>query len=276
MRRWIVLALVAAPLAAGAAPPPKPKLAVMDLKAGQGVSARSAATLTSIVAADAARAGFQVITQEDVYTLLYFQKQRQMLGCTDDGCLAEIGGALGADYVVSGEASVIGSRHHVAVSLLDARKGSAAARSAGYSELGDEQLAMATELRFRAALRQVRPDLHAALPPVEAPNAPSLRARRTVSWWTLGAGGLLLAGGAVTGLVARVQANQLPGAWQQPDYQARWDTQRRNARAADVLLAAGAVTAGVGLTLYLTSEIPVLVTPIADAGAPGLTVAGRF
>jgi TolB-like protein len=275
MIRWIVLALVAAPLAAGAAPT-KPKLAVMDLKAGQGLSARAASTLTTILAADAARAGFQVITQEDVYTLLYFQKQRQMLGCTDDGCLAEIGGALGADYVLSGEAAVVGSRHHVAISLLDARKGSAAARSAGYSDLGDEQLAMASQLRFRSALRQVRPDLLATLPPVEAPNAPALRRKRTAAWWTLGAGGALLAGGAVTGLVARAQANALPGAWQQPDYQARYDTQRRTARAADVLLGAGALAAGVGLTLYLTSEIPVLVTPIADAGVPGLTVAGRF
>jgi hypothetical protein len=35
--------------------------------------------------------------------MLAFEKQRQMLGCADSGCIAEIGGALGVDYLVSGK-----------------------------------------------------------------------------------------------------------------------------------------------------------------------------
>jgi len=37
--------------------------------------------------------------------MLAFEKQRQMLGCADSGCIAEIGGALGVDYLVSGKVS---------------------------------------------------------------------------------------------------------------------------------------------------------------------------
>jgi hypothetical protein len=39
--------------------------------------------------------------------MLAFEKQRQMLGCADSGCIAEIGGALGVDYVISGKVSRI-------------------------------------------------------------------------------------------------------------------------------------------------------------------------
>ena len=39
--------------------------------------------------------------------MLAFEKQRQMLGCADTGCIAEIGGALGVDYIISGKVTRI-------------------------------------------------------------------------------------------------------------------------------------------------------------------------
>src|SRR5512138_3260100 len=39
--------------------------------------------------------------------MLAFEKNRQMMGCTDGGCIAEIGGALGVDYIVSGKVTRI-------------------------------------------------------------------------------------------------------------------------------------------------------------------------
>jgi hypothetical protein len=46
-----------------------------------------------------------VITSEAIRDMLAFEKQRQMLGCTEAGCIAELGGALGVDYLVSGKVS---------------------------------------------------------------------------------------------------------------------------------------------------------------------------
>jgi hypothetical protein len=198
-----------------------------------------------------------------------------MLGCADDGCLAELGGALGADFVLSGEVARIGSRDHVSLTLIDARRAKVAARSAGFSDAGDDALAVAALARFRALVRQERPDLLVGAPPIEAPGAARQASRRAAAAWTLGAGGALLLGGGVTGLLARKQATDLRAAWQQPDYQARYDRQRRTALTADVLLGAGAVAAGVGGWLWLTSQPKVIAIPVAG-GAPGLTVAGRF
>lgn len=279
MTRWFVAVLAALPLAAAGAPaqPSRPRLAILEVKAGQGLPPAAGATLTAILAADATRAGFEVVSQADIAAMLAFQKQRQMLGCADEGCLAEIGGALGAEYVLSGEAARVGSRDHLTLTLLDARRAKVLGRSAGFSDAGDDELAVAAQQRLRHLVRQERPDLAARLPQVVSPAEARLRGRRTAAWWTLGAGGALLAGGAVTGLLARQQANDLkaPGGWQVTDYQARYDRQRRTALTADVLLGAGAVTGGVGLWLWLTSSTTVVALPVAG-GAPGVTLAGRF
>lgn len=97
--------LVAAGPAAGAEK--KPKLAVLDFVANGATK-----ELTSAVASNAAneidRLGvFQVVTSEAIRDMLAFEKQRQMLGCADTGCIAEIGGALGVDFIVSGKVTRI-------------------------------------------------------------------------------------------------------------------------------------------------------------------------
>jgi hypothetical protein len=52
---------------------------------------------------------FKVITADAIRAMLAFDKQKQMLGCSDAGCLSEIGGALGVDYLVSGKVSLLAS-----------------------------------------------------------------------------------------------------------------------------------------------------------------------
>jgi hypothetical protein len=49
---------------------------------------------------------FRVITADAIRDMLALEKQKQMLGCADSlGCVAELGGALGVDYLVSGKVS---------------------------------------------------------------------------------------------------------------------------------------------------------------------------
>lgn len=50
-----------------------------------------------------------------------------MLGCADAGCVAEVGGALGADRVVHGSIGRVGSSLLVNLTSLDPRKASHAA-----------------------------------------------------------------------------------------------------------------------------------------------------
>jgi hypothetical protein len=55
-------------------------------------------------------AGVVVVTPNEVATLLGRERQRQLLGCADNGesCTAELAGALGADGVVLGELAAVG------------------------------------------------------------------------------------------------------------------------------------------------------------------------
>jgi hypothetical protein len=69
------------------------------------------------------RKGVTVMSDADVAALLGVEKRKQMMtGCTDAGCLAEIGGALGADRVIHGSVGRVGSSLLVNLSALDARR----------------------------------------------------------------------------------------------------------------------------------------------------------
>jgi TolB-like protein len=154
MRALLLAILAAAPLGASAA---RTKIAVLDVKAVQGVPPGTAQVLTAIIVDDAARAGFDVISQADVTAMLGFEKQKRMLGCSEDSsCLAEIGGALGADYVLSGQVGQIGSRNHLSFQLLESRKARVLARSARFSERDEDALA--------GAAQQTVAELFAAVP----------------------------------------------------------------------------------------------------------------
>jgi len=103
------LAIAVSLLAAGPtlAADARPKLAVMDFTAN-GASKELTSAATSAAANEIDRLGvFRLTTAEAIRDMLAFEKQRQMLGCTDAGCIAEVGGALGVDYIISGKVTRI-------------------------------------------------------------------------------------------------------------------------------------------------------------------------
>lgn len=112
----------------GARPGRSVKVVVLPLLALGGVGGETAQLLGDALAGELRRrSGVAVMTQADVSALLGVEKTRQMLGCAESGCMAEIGGALGADRVVHGSIGRVGGSLVVNLSALDARKASAAA-----------------------------------------------------------------------------------------------------------------------------------------------------
>jgi hypothetical protein len=104
------------------------KIALLPLTVLGGVSKETAQLLGDALAGELRRRpGISVLTQSDVAALLGVEKTRQMLGCTESGCVAEIGGALGADRVVHGSVGRIGESLVVNLSALDPRRAAAAA-----------------------------------------------------------------------------------------------------------------------------------------------------
>jgi hypothetical protein len=135
------------------------KVALLPLTPLGGVTAETAQLLGDSLAGELRkRPGVSVLTQSDVAALLGVEKTRQMLGCTDTGCFAEIGGALGADRIVHGSIGKVGGSFVVNLSALDARRTSTAASVS-------ERLRGADEEAFLDALPALADALLAEAPP---------------------------------------------------------------------------------------------------------------
>jgi len=105
-------------------------IAVTDLKARGVDDAAAGALTTELTNTLSAMNVFRVISGEDIKRLLTLEATRQ--ACTGDGdaaCLAEIGGALGVDYLVYGEIARLGDTYNLSLSLLDTAAANAVGRA---------------------------------------------------------------------------------------------------------------------------------------------------
>ncbi len=126
------------PVARPAIPPPAVKgkakaphrLAVLDFTLAGSAHADLARVLADAAAAGAAGApDLEVLSQGDISAMLGLEKTRQMLGCTDDqGCMAELAGALDSDRLLSGSLTILERTSLLTVKLLDVKKSRTLAR----------------------------------------------------------------------------------------------------------------------------------------------------
>jgi hypothetical protein len=68
--------------------------------------------------------GFRVTTPSDLDTVLGLERQRQLLGCTEDtACMAEISAALGVSLVAAGRVSRLGTHFEIDIRVLNLKAG---------------------------------------------------------------------------------------------------------------------------------------------------------
>jgi TolB-like protein len=272
------------------APPGKPapakvKVAVMDVAGVQGVAPGTATILTNIVVADVARSGLDTISKGDITAIIGFERQKQILGCSGDAsCVAEIGGALGVDYMITGQVGQIGSQYHLSLQLEETQKARVAARASRFADKSEDALVKVT----RDATAEVIAPAVARLPvasqrgtvPLAAPAkaGPSHRS----AWIAYGVAGALLVGGGATGYVAKSRYDDLKAKEGKPGYAAAYASDRgtikNTALAADVMLGGAAVAAGVGTWLWFRADRapPVTMVPVVVPGGASVAVAGAF
>lgn len=273
----VLLALALPGLSAAAAA--KVRVAVMDIQPVQGVQAGTAAVLTNVAADDIARGGFDVVSKTDIVNLIGFEKQKTMLGCSDASCLAEIGGALGVDYMFTGQVGQIGSQYHLSLQWVDVRKARIAARGSRYAERNEDALLRATREATAATLAAIRPG---AAPGGQVPTDQAVTAPRShrAAWIAFGTAGALLAGGAVTGYVAKAKYDALADKEGDPGFAADYADEESGIRTltvtADVLYGGAVVAAGIGTWLWFRADAPVTVSPIVTPSSAGVALAGRF
>jgi TolB-like protein len=176
MRRTALIALLlAAPIAADAAK--RPGLAVMDIRAVQGVQPGTATLITDILVTEVSGTRrYDVVSSADISSLLGLEKQKQLLQCGEDSsCLAELGGALGVDYLLSGSVGLLGTRLRISLSVQNVKRARVVARQARFCDANEDALVRATEETVRALLAEVEGSLAAARAPepAVAPVEPS-------------------------------------------------------------------------------------------------------
>lgn len=110
----------------------KPKLVITEFSTAGGVEKETAALIADAVATEVKNRGFfEPLTAKDVQTLIGLERQKQLLGCSEDSsqCLTELAGALGAPNVLSASIGRLGAAYQMNLQMLDATKAQVVGRS---------------------------------------------------------------------------------------------------------------------------------------------------
>jgi hypothetical protein len=152
-----------------ASPAKAPLLLVLPLRAEAGL-ASSAHALDDLLLEALHRQGkYEVMGQADLNALLGIEKLKDASGCDDVGCAAELGGALGAPFLLSGQLATLGSQVVLSLRLLDTKTPKVVGRgSARGANDADSLTAMLTQ-----ALSSAVGVVPAGPAPAAAASAPS-------------------------------------------------------------------------------------------------------
>jgi hypothetical protein len=133
------LALTAVVLALTGAQPLK--LAAPGLRA-VGIEEKKVAVFSDYLAQQLSLYGIRVTTEAEVQALLGLERQRQLLGCTDDSasCMAELAGALGVDGLITGNVARIDKGYVLTLKII--RAGDGAPMGSYSGRVADESAAL--------------------------------------------------------------------------------------------------------------------------------------
>ena len=184
----IALLVVLAAAAPSKEPGGRPKLIVLQLATAGGVEPGIGAALTEAVTTEVSSRGFfEVISSKDVETLLNVERQRELMGCSDEAtnCLTELAGALGARFVLNGSVARLGDAYQLNLQTMDSQKAQPLGRS---TLIGKDLGVLREQLKYVVAEATATP----------IPPPPS----RVMQFSLIGAGAACILGGAVVGLLA--------------------------------------------------------------------------
>lgn len=227
----------------------KPRVVVLDFTASNDKLKRAASSVAEQMLTELSRAKtVEVLGTSDVTALLGMERQRQLLGCTENSssCLAEITAAMGAPWLVMGNLAQLGKVTRIDIKLIRASDGKAVVREG--KNLSDEseifdfansvvplmlewigKAAPVVKVEPKPVETQVEPKVEAktepkpepvpSAPPEEVATTQASPAAPVAPWLVVTAGGLVTIAGGITfvmGLVWRsnvitnIQTDTLP------------------------------------------------------------------
>lgn len=177
MSRFQAILSLLAVVACVRAPPvvsARESVAMLGVSGGAGFDPRVVGTVEELLLAALDHTGrFAVIGQSDIARLVGFEKQKQMAGCTDTGCLAEIAGVLGVRYLASADLGRVGDAGVLSLKLMDVRTGTVIGRATRRVVRDSAILAAVDEVAREIAARLPEPVAPAPTPRPAAAGMPS-------------------------------------------------------------------------------------------------------
>ncbi len=200
---------------------------------GEGIDGEA---ITGLISSEFATSGrYQVMSQQDVAAMLDNETQKQLAGCDDTGCIAEIGAAIGAQYLVSIQVAQAGESVVLSASLIDSQEAKVAERKSVVLQ-DRRQVAEGAQVLAKRLLGQ-----QAELTPLPDEGGADVG---WLKWPALGGGALLAAaGGAGTGLALMFQ-----GQANDATEQTAFDDARQGGEISNIVAVSGYVAGGVLLT----------------------------
>ena len=102
----------------------KIKVAVMDLRGSASIPEELRLALGDTVPETIDELGpFKAISSQDVVKMLQYEAHAQSLGCDDPSCLSQLGDALGADFLVTGNLTQANETVVIQLQLMNTRGG---------------------------------------------------------------------------------------------------------------------------------------------------------
>jgi TolB-like protein len=98
-------------------------LAVLEFSTKGGVTPQQMEVLSDMLTTEIRKLGkYSVIGANDIRATFQLEERRRIMGCDDESCVAEVGGALGVQWIVVGNVGLFGQTYLMNLKLLDAAK----------------------------------------------------------------------------------------------------------------------------------------------------------
>jgi hypothetical protein len=158
------LSLAAVPSPASAARAKKIKVALMEIRS-LGTAANLSDLLSEVALTEVGSMDrIEAIGRSDIESILGFEKQKKVLGCSDEtNCLAEVGGALGVEFIIVGTLGRVGALYRLDMKLVETAKSRVRARTGESVEGQEEKLVASVQKAIHRLLDPIANEL--PLPP---------------------------------------------------------------------------------------------------------------
>lgn len=246
-----------------------PSIAVLDVRAPAGTDAQVVSALSSVLPIEAARHRLRVTSGSELRAMLDLERQRQLVGCSESECAAELASALGTEWLLMSDLSNVGGQWLLAMSLIHNSQREPTVRTARRTSDAGKLVDLATDAVAELLRR---------FPMVEQRTS----LVRPLGFVVGGAGLAALAAGGLSGGLALMAFNDAKAAGLAGDaglFQSQREAAQGRMVAANVLYVAGAVGLAAGVLMVLLggdSAPPVAIAPQLSAEGAAVFVGWRL